>query len=185
MNKKRSYSSLSCLLFFFILTISAGQVFLNSCTSAVRFSAANKRVSTVADPVSAKAVKTSEKTEGHLWQEAATWLGTPYRYGGTDRAGIDCSGLAGYLFREVYGVDLPRTVSAMLKEGRGVGGKNYQEGDLLFFKNSRTGPADHVGVYLGDQQFIHASTSAGVIIDRLDDDFYRKRLITARRYLPR
>ncbi|MBN2424390.1 MAG: C40 family peptidase [Calditrichaceae bacterium] len=184
MYKKRSYYLLSTVLFL-ILTISAGQVFLNSCTSAVRFSAAKKRVSQVSDPIPVKADKTSVKKEGRLWQEASIWVGTPYRYGGTDRAGIDCSGLVGYLFREVYGIDLPRTVSAMLKEGRGIGGKNYREGDLLFFKNSNRGPVDHVGIYLGDQQFIHASTSSGVIIDRLDDDFYRKRLITARRYLPR
>jgi lipoprotein Spr len=154
-----------------------------ACSSTTRFS--KSRASTKSNVASNRNQHTPEKQSGQgtLWQNATAWLGVPYRYGGTNRSGIDCSALAGHIYRDVYGINLPRTVADMIKKGRSVNGQKFKEGDLLFFKNTRTGPVDHVGIYLGEGRFIHASTTSGVIISDSGSGLYRRRLITARRYV--
>lgn len=162
------------------ITINYGLIF---CTSTTRFSKTRLNNSAKKKHTVEREKYTNTARQGGLWQTATAWLGVPYRYGGTSRTGIDCSALAGHIYREVYGFDLPRTVADMLKGGKPVNGQNFKEGDLLFFKNTRTGPVDHVGIYLGDGRFIHASTSSGVIISDFGSGLYRRRLITARRYV--
>ncbi|WP_438585334.1 C40 family peptidase [Cetobacterium sp.] len=96
------------------------------------------------------------------------WKGTKYRLGGTSKAGVDCSALMGRLYIEKFNMKLPRTTEKMVLEGEKVKNRNQWEvGDLVFFKIGRK-KVRHVGVYLGDNRFLHASTSRGVIISNID-----------------
>jgi lipoprotein Spr len=107
------------------------------------------------------------------------WWGTRYRYGGNSRKGIDCSAFTGKIFEAVHGLCLPRTAREQYMACARISQDQLQEGDLVFF-NTRGG-ISHVGVYLGDQYFVHASTTRGVVISRLDEDYYRARFMGAGR----
>ncbi|MCX6351908.1 MAG: C40 family peptidase [Bacteroidetes bacterium] len=102
-------------------------------------------------------------------------IGTPYCWGGTTKKCFDCSGFVSLVYKEVYGIPLARTADVQYDECHRVRKKRLKEGDLVFFhteKGSRK--VTHVGIYLGSQKFVHASTSKGVRIDSLDDDYYQK-----------
>lgn len=103
------------------------------------------------------------------------WWGTKYRFGGTGSKGIDCSALTGLLMGSVFGVSLPRTAREQYAVCTKLKEDEMAEGDLIFF-NTRGG-VSHVGVYLGDGNFVHASSSQGVTISNLEDSYYRKRFI--------
>jgi cell wall-associated NlpC family hydrolase len=112
---------------------------------------------------------------------AEQYLGTPYRSGGTTSNGVDCSGLTVAVYREV-GVKLPRSSDEQARVGEPVARDHLAPGDLIFFGSS--GNVSHVGIYKGDGEFIHASTSArSVRFDRLDTTYFRNRYLTARRVL--
>lgn len=108
------------------------------------------------------------------------WLGIPYRYGGTTRSGIDCSAFVQSYMDDVLGLELPRTTATQVLEGTEIDKEDLRPGDLVFFLRRRT---RHVGVYLGDSEFIHASSSNGVIVSRLDEGYYQRHYWTARRVL--
>lgn len=109
------------------------------------------------------------------------WRGVPYRFGGVDASGIDCSAFTQTVYQEVYGMDLPRSTYQQVGLGRQVGKDELQPGDLVFFR-IRKG-LQHNGVYLGDGKFAHASSSKGVTISRLDNVYWRNRYWQARRLL--
>lgn len=114
-----------------------------------------------------------------LYRQLKLWKGTPYRYGGLTRNGIDCSGFVYLTFRSQFGIDLPRSSEGQIEVGSNVTGKLLEPGDLLFFS---TGFFDrHVGIYLGDQIFIHASTNRGVIRSNLDNRYWHSSFEEARR----
>lgn len=108
-----------------------------------------------------------------------SWYGVPYKFGGTDRLGIDCSAFCSLLMDSVFGIALPRTTNSQYEMGVKVKKEQLQQGDLVFFNT--TGGISHVGVFLANNKFVHAATSAGVIISDLDDMYYKKRFIGANR----
>jgi len=108
------------------------------------------------------------------------WYGIPYRYGGGSKMGIDCSAFTSLFLKEVYNVQLPRTARAQYDKGRRVGQDELEQGDLVFFNT--TGRITHVGVYLGRNKFAHASTSNGVMISDLDENYFEKRYAGAKRF---
>lgn len=111
---------------------------------------------------------------------ARSYLGTPYRYGGTDRNGMDCSGFVYRVFSH-YRVRLPRTSAKQFRVGRQVPPGSLRSGDLVFFSNSR-GHVDHVGIYVDDGRFIHASTGhRRVREDSLWSGYFRDHFVGARR----
>jgi cell wall-associated NlpC family hydrolase len=116
-----------------------------------------------------------------LFTRAESYLGTPYRYGGADRSGMDCSGLVVRLFREVYRTRLPHRTTALFRIGVTIPFRSLEPGDLVFFRDAPGLQPSHVGIFLGDGRFIHASSSRGVIISRLRESYYRKRYAGARR----
>jgi murein DD-endopeptidase / murein LD-carboxypeptidase len=101
------------------------------------------------------------------------WRGTPYKYGGTNRSGVDCSGFVGELYRQVYTKNLPRTTSEIGKASKPISKSDLNEGDIVIFDiNGKKG--SHVGVYLANNKFVHASTSKGVVISDLENPYYQK-----------
>ena len=108
-----------------------------------------------------------------LYDQLREWEGAPYQIGGLTKEGIDCSGFVYMTFLSKFGIRLPRSARLQADAGSSVLYKNLKAGDLLFFKtgvNSR-----HVGIYLEEKQFIHASKSSGVMISRLDDGYWSSR----------
>ncbi|MCX6928524.1 MAG: NlpC/P60 family protein [Verrucomicrobia bacterium] len=113
--------------------------------------------------------------------EAEHWLGVKYRKGGTDRTGIDCSGLSSRIYLAVAGIALPRTTQDQSRCGSLVSRTDLRPGDLIFFVTLKDKQVDHVGIYLGDTKFVHASVSKGVVISSLLQDYYVQRYHSAKR----
>ncbi|NVJ51311.1 MAG: C40 family peptidase [Gammaproteobacteria bacterium] len=107
------------------------------------------------------------------------WKGTPYRLGGLTRNGIDCSGFVYLAGQQALRTELPRTTYLQSKAGRTIARQDLTFGDLIFFKTDRK--TRHVGIYLGDGHFMHASTRIGVTITRLDNPYWQERYWMARR----
>ena len=116
-----------------------------------------------------------------LRTEIQSWLGTPHRMGGLSRRGIDCSGLVVVLYEDLFDMRLPRTTTALMHKGRRVERHDLTAGDLVFFKPATK--FHHVGIYLGQGEFVHTSTRYGVMLSRINDDFWRQCYLTSRRLL--
>lgn len=114
-----------------------------------------------------------------LHQQYQRWAGTPYRLGGVDQRGIDCSGLVLRVYEDLYGLRLPRTTEAQVNLGRKVAPDELQTADLVFFKTGWK--TRHVGIYIGQGRFFHASTSRGVMISSLDNPYWQRHYWTSRR----
>ncbi|MBW8358663.1 MAG: C40 family peptidase [Weeksellaceae bacterium] len=134
-----------------------------------------------------RAIKLSKTIDGIL-EEAATYLGTPYRYGGMTRKGIDCSAFVLSVFGSAAGINLPRVAASQAQEGERVEKSNLQKGDLVFFSQGG-GRISHVGIVEnvteeGEIKFIHAATSRGVMTSSLNDKYwgpkyrFAKRIVT-------
>lgn len=108
-----------------------------------------------------------------LYIESSEWIGVPYRAGGDTKRGTDCSGLVSQLYKKVYHTRLSRSTDGQLKETRKISRSVLREGDLVFFtsQNSRK-RVGHVGIYLKDGKFIHASSTRGVIVSSLKEKYY-------------
>lgn len=107
-------------------------------------------------------------------REAMTWLGTPYGYGRCERGkATDCSGMVWQVHRK-FGIDLPRNSRAQSEHCRRIKRKNIAEGDLVFFDINGRG-VSHVGIYIGEDRFIHSSTRRGVIVSSLTEPYYSNR----------
>ncbi|HHS13105.1 MAG TPA: peptidoglycan endopeptidase [bacterium] len=115
--------------------------------------------------------------------EAKQFLGTPYSAGGSHKEGMDCSGLVVRVFSQASGKSMPHSADRLFKMGRPVSLRSLQQGDLVFFRENRGDTVSHVGIYLGNMEFIHASLR-GVIISRLDSAYYQSRFAGARRLYP-
>ncbi|PKF77982.1 peptidase P60 [Vibrio sp. vnigr-6D03] len=114
--------------------------------------------------------KQNTATQRALSDVYVRWEGVPYRFGGNDRYGIDCSAFTKVAFNEAFAMSLPRTTESQSKVGKQVSYKDAKPGDLVFFKTAYK--QRHVGVYMGNKAFMHASTSKGVIISRLDNPYW-------------
>ncbi|HBX54946.1 C40 family peptidase [Pseudomonas sp. UBA2684] len=114
-------------------------------------------------------------------------VGTRYRYGGSSvKSGFDCSGFIGYLFKEELGMQLPRSTREMINiDAPLVERAELEPGDLVFFSTNGRGRVSHAGIYLGDDQFIHSSSSrsGGVRVDSLEDRYWNRTFIEAKRAL--
>ena len=109
------------------------------------------------------------------------WAGVPYREGGQNRRGIDCSAFVQLTLSERLGIAVPRTTSAQSRTGRPVAAAELTPGDLVFFRTGKGPHGNHVGIYAGDGQFLHASSSQGVTMSRLDNPYWSRTYRQARR----
>jgi cell wall-associated NlpC family hydrolase len=116
-----------------------------------------------------------------------TLVGTPYRYGGSStRTGFDCSGFVGFVFHKEAGIELPRSTREMIQlDAPKVERSELEPGDVVFFNNRGRGRVSHAGIYIGDDRFIHSSSSrsGGVRVDSLDDSYWRASFMQAKRVL--
>lgn len=134
-------------------------------------------------PAAAEAPPAEAKNRllSQLYRQHQAWRGTPYRIGGQSREGVDCSGFVQLTYRSRLNVALPRTTEQQAIAGRPVGRSELAPGDLVFFKiNGRT---RHVGIYLEQNRFLHASKSSGVMISPLDSPYWEAAYWRSRRVL--
>ena len=118
----------------------------------------------------------SQKTEIKnikLYSFIDEWYGTKYKYGGLLKSGVDCSGFCNVLYNEVYNTQIQRTTSELFKKINKTNKKNLREGDFVFFDISSK-KNSHVGIYLKNNRFVHASSSRGVVISSLENPYYKK-----------
>ncbi|PHI31452.1 bifunctional murein DD-endopeptidase/murein LD-carboxypeptidase [Budvicia aquatica] len=116
-----------------------------------------------------------------ILNQYAGWKGVRYRMGGSTKKGVDCSGFVQLTFREQFGLVLPRDTSRQQATGKQIKREKLRPGDLVLFRAGSTGR--HVGIYIGNDNFVHASTSSGVIISSLNDKYWNSRYHQARRVL--
>jgi len=122
---------------------------------------------------------TYEDARARLVQEVREWMGTPYRYGGSSENGVDCSAFVQAVLADALAIQVPRTTRAQMRAGSEVDRDELRAADLVFFRTPSR--ADHVGVYLGHGEFAHASTSSGVMISALDEEYWDGGYRSARR----
>ena len=110
------------------------------------------------------------------------WYGTKYRLGGEDKNGVDCSAFVQSFMLSLYGVGLPRTSKEQYAASNRIKKADLSEGDLVFFHTRGKGKSiSHVGVYLRNNKFIHASSSGGVMISDLTEEYFRQRYVASGR----
>ena len=118
-----------------------------------------------------------------MLMEVIKYLGTPYKYGGTTKNGIDCSAFTQMLYKDVFKIDLQRSARLQFTQGKEISDKDeLQFGDLVFFNTRKRVKPGHVGLYIGENLFAHASSTKGVTISLLDYDYYSRTYMGARRF---
>ena len=170
--------------FLQILTVGFVAGYLMSCGVAERSArhSSGSPDSPPSDPLPAAAsVSKYKEVQVSLEQAHREWKGTPYVLGGTSSRGIDCSAFMQILFDKYFGITLPRNTKRQLYYGSEVKRDALTTGDLVFFKTGRK--TLHVGVIVEDEEFLHASTSRGVTISKLDDYYWNSRYLSGRRVM--
>jgi cell wall-associated NlpC family hydrolase len=145
-------------------------------------------ITTPAAPVSSTAFSALQKLHdlrdraANLTEKAIDLLGIRYKRGGnTPENGLDCSGFVRYVFKDAWGADLPRTAAEISKVGEKVDPNDLKPGDLVFYNTLKRG-FSHVGIYLGDNKFIHSPAAGGQVrIESMDIAYWKKRFNGARR----
>ena len=146
-----------------LLILLSFSFFLNSCKSTK------------------KTIPTHSSTKQKLEQVYIKYKGVRYLYGGTTSRGFDCSGFVQRAYMDAFKINLPRTTKLMMKTGKRVTKDQLKIGDLVFFHPTRK--YYHVGIYMGNGIFMHASSSKGVIKSKLDIKYWRRSFVKARRIL--
>lgn len=118
------------------------------------------------------------KINDNLFDFYSNWEGVRYKLGGSSKSGIDCSGFVQRVLKEKFNLSLPRSTGEQARVGKPINKSELQMGDLVFFKTGRT---NHVGIYIEDGKFMHASTKIGVTISELESDYFAKNYWKAQR----
>lgn len=151
-----------------------------SRTTTTKSATTAKTTSVKPTTTNTTSTETSSKAKAVI-NTAKNYMGVPYVWGGTTPSGFDCSGFTQYVLGK-NGISVPRTSAEQYTAGVSVSRSNLKVGDLVFFTTYKPGPS-HLGFYLGDGNFIHASSSKGVTISSLDSSYYSSRYIGARRVI--
>lgn len=149
-------------------------LFLTGCSSTPSYVAHSEKSMPLASPVD---LTNQSKVKSRLLSQYRDWKGTPYRYGGTSHKGVDCSAFVQNTFYSQLGYKLPRTTHTQIKAGSTVAKSDLKVGDIVFFKTGFK--SLHNGIYIGKSEFIHASSSKGVTISSLDNQYWQKTYLTS------
>lgn len=136
---------------------------------------------TFLSPSNTEAAVQKTSVQDKIINEGKKYIGTKYKFGGTTPKGFDCSGFIGYAFKKGGGKTLPRATAQMFKTGKSVNKTHLQKGDVVFFTTYKKG-ASHAGIYIGNNKFLHSSSSKGVTIDSLSNSYWKPKYIGAKRY---
>ena len=139
-------------------------IFLSACTNLQKGNEKNS---------------THEKQTKNISSFYEEWHGVPYKYGGISKDGVDCSGFVKNLYSQIYNINLPRNTTSQMKDGERIDYFERAMGDLVFFKTGTN--TYHVGVYYENDNFIHASTSKGVMMSNLNETYWVSKIIDVRR----
>jgi lipoprotein Spr len=126
-------------------------------------------------------IEVEKLTNKKLIEYVHLWWAVPYRIGGNSKEGIDCSAFVQGLTNEAFGISLPRTSREQADFCKEISKPDLKEGDLVFFGSGRS--ISHVGMYISNNKFVHASTSMGVVISDLDEAYWSRRFVKAGRLL--
>lgn len=163
--------------------IIAGMLLLTACSSVQRHDVSNvhnddEMTTFVAQLKTNKPYHSSVTTNKQLAKIYQEWEGTRYRLGGLSKNGIDCSGFTQTAFADAFGIALPRSTNEQRYVGKSIQKSELKHGDLVFFRANR-----HVGIYLGNNKFMHASTTSGVMISSLNEAYWSRTYTQSRRVL--
>lgn len=148
--------------------------------SKVKTGTKSNTIAKAGSKTKAKSKPKSVSKRGKLKRIADSYLGVRYKYGGTNRRGLDCSGFVWRVFTQMGKKDFKRVpANIMRRMGRSVSRRSVQQGDLVFFRRGRK--VGHVGIYMGKNMFIHASTKRGVTYTSLNNEYFRNKLVCIRR----
>ncbi len=128
-----------------------------------------------------KLVKVSSNEGRYLIQQIENYLGVRYKWGGTTNAGMDCSGFVKTVFENSIDLELPHNAGQLFNVGKKTEENALAFGDLVFFKNVGARGISHVGIYLADSNFVHASTKRGVVVSNIKSKYYKQRYVAAKR----
>ncbi len=173
-SKRGTFSLCQFLVFSFSLLV----LFLPSCkTSNLPKTTENSKPKATASAYKKYSDKlgiTVDKNSNlKLLQEVIDWWGTPYKYGGESKAGADCSGFVQMVYSAVYNKQLPRSTKQQHEFCKKINKNQLKEGDLVFFETGGKG-ISHVGIFLREGRFAHASSTKGVIVNSLEEEYYTK-----------
>lgn len=153
---------------------------LTACSSGSDTSARPAKPSKILSRSHTHLVNPIETVE-RLDQQQQAWKGTRYRLGGNSKRGIDCSGFTQITFKELFGISLPRMTIEQAKVGKKVAKSDLKAGDLVFFNTGRGPNGKHVGIYMENGRFLHASTKGGVIYSDMNSPYWSKTFWQGRR----
>ncbi len=148
-------------------------------TASTSHNPANERLQPAKPSKSKPTPSPTDLLTESLYQQHQEWKGIPYRLGGMSRRGIDCSALVYLIYRDHMGIELPRTTRYQAMAGEAINQGQLRPGDLVFFRTGRRGR--HVGIYIENGKFLHASVSKGVTISHMQDYYWKNRYWRARR----
>ncbi len=152
-----------------------------SKTTELRSEKTEKNTGSIKKQYAAKlGVAESEIKNEKLYQFINEWYGVPYKYSGKDKSGIDCSGLTSVLYLNVYKKNISSNTKALVGEVKKINESDLREGDLVFF-NTNGKSISHVGVYLQNHKFVHASTKKGVMISDMTEPYFKKTYVSSGR----
>lgn len=164
-----------------LVSLFSAVALLTACGSSSQSAAAGKHSSNIYRKPVQGSISDPIFAISSLSEHQHQWKGTRYRLGGTSRSGVDCSAFMQITFRDLFGIKLPRTTSDQAKQGVKVAKSALQTGDLVFFNTGRGPNGKHVGVYVKNGQFLHASTKGGVIYSDINSPYWSKTFWQARR----
>jgi lipoprotein Spr/probable lipoprotein NlpC len=175
LNGCESKTMISRLVIIFILSL-----LLCACSPYPRYRSGGGDAPMLETPPEGKTTTNDRIRFGLIIQQ---YLGKPYSGSSAYDPGLDCSDFVRTVFRKYNGQILPRTVADMFREGQPIARSLLDFGDLVFFKTDRH-KVSHVGIYVGNHRFVHASTSRGVIISGLGEQYWAQRFVAGRRFEP-
>jgi lipoprotein Spr len=171
----------SKISFIYFLFFASAAIFSSSCRSSKELTKENKNEK----PPEISSGKVEKKyaallnvppdniTNKKLYSFIDEWYGVPYKYGGKNKDGIDCSNFTCTLYKNIYDRVLSGSSSAIFNQCKVIPKSNLKEGDLVFFKIEKDN-ISHIGIYLQNNKFVHATTKKGVMINDLDEEYYKK-----------